>query len=404
MDSITLNEHEQKEVNLSYIEVDTLRKFFPKQLDVWPTLEPGRYMVRSHSYTGMIILPTGKTVCIHPKIPIQTLFALLTRVYDPTKEIFNNQLQPYSTVSEVFEFIVTFFTGHTEDLIARGLLRGYQSLIEDSQAVKGRLLIAETIHHNAGLQHKHWCSYRHFTTDIPENRILLWTAFLLRSWNYVDLSLLGRLHRIQHILSGVYLDPNARTLLDQLEFHRLNDPYKPALTLARLILDYLSFSGSLGNEPFMAYLIDMNILFQQYLSAVLREEIENSEYWIKEEEPHSLDFGKAITIRPDILIYHGENPCLVVDAKYKLEASQEDLYQILAYCHAVGVNRAVLIHPESSTSPIGTITLRGPGNIQVGYLSINLSGGPLQLEKQGKQLVTNILQTMGQVEYLTLNA
>lgn len=394
MDSITLVEHEQKEVNLSNIEVDTLRKFFPKQLDVWPTQESGRYLVKAHSYAGMIVLPTEKTIYINPKISIQTLFALLSRVYDPDKEIFGDQPQPYTTVSELFEFIVSFFTAHTEDLIARGLLRGYRSLVEDSQAIRGRLLIAETLQDHPGLHHKHWCSYRHFTTDIPENRILLWTTHVLRGWNYVDVSLFGRLHRINHILSDVDLDPSTRTLLDRLEFHRLNDPYKPALTLAKLILDYLSFSGSQGNEPFLAYLIDMDVLFQQYLTAILHFGTENSDYWIKEEEVHALDLGKQITVRPDILVYQGDDPCLVVDAKYKLSAAQEDLYQMLAYCHAVGLHQAVLVHPESETSPLGAITVRGTGNIRVDYQSINLSGGPAELEAHGKILVTKILQTI----------
>ena len=397
MDSITLQEHRQQEVNLSSIEVDTLRKYFLKQLDVWPTLEPGRYLVKAHSYAGMIVLPTEKTIIINPKIPIQTLFALLSRVYDPNKEIFDDQPQPYTTVSELFEFIVSFFATHTEDLIARGLLRGYQSLVEDLQAIRGRLLIAETLQDHPGLQHKHWCSYRHFTTDIPENRILLWTTHVLRAWNYVDFSLLGRLHRIQHILSDVYFDSTARAIIDRIEYHRLNDPYQPAITLARLILDYLSFSGTQGSEPFLAYLIDMDVLFQQYLTAILHQETEKSDYWIKEEEVHSLDVGKKITIRPDILIYQGDKACLVVDAKYKLSAAQEDLYQMLAYCHAVGLNQAVLVHPESEASPTGAITMRGPGNILVHYHSINLSGGPQQLEEQGKQLVTKILQTMQQV-------
>lgn len=396
MDSISLREHEKQEVNFSNIEVETLRTYFSNQLDIWPTQETGRYLVKAQSYAGVIVLPTGRTVFINPKVPIQTLFALIARVYDHNKEIFKDQPQPYTTVSELFEFIVSYFIGHTEDLIARGLLRGYQSLIEDSLVIRGRLLIAETIHHNTGLQYKHWCSYRHFTIDIPENRVLLWTTFLLRAWDYVDVSLLGRLHRIQHILSDVFLDSTARTLVDSIEFHRLNDPYKPALTLARLILDYLSISGSQGNEPFLAYLIDMDVLFQQYLGAILQQETENNGYWIKEEETHSLDLGKKITIRPDILIYQGERPCLVVDAKYKLSASGVDLYQMLAYCHAVGINQAVLVHPENETSPFGTITMRGPGNICVNYLSINLNGGPQQLEEQGNQLVTEILQIIHQ--------
>jgi 5-methylcytosine-specific restriction endonuclease McrBC regulatory subunit McrC len=126
----------------------------------------------------------------------------------------------------------------------------------------------------------------------------------------------------------------------------------------------------------------------------LRQETEQSRYWTKEEENHSLDLGKKITIRPDILIYLDDSPYLVVDAKYKLSASQEDLYQMLAYCHAVGINQAVLVHPGSEASPLGAITMRGPGNIRVDYQSLNLSGGPAELEAQGKILVTKILQTI----------
>jgi len=396
---LTLHEHEQREVNLSSIEVDTLRRFFPKQLEVWPTLEPGKYQIKAHSYAGVIVLPSGKTIYIDPKIPVQTLFALLARVYDPNKEIFDDQPQPYSTISELFEFIVSFFASHTEDLIARGLLRGYQSRIEDSQAIRGRLLIAETLHHHPGLHDKHWCSYRHFTPDVPENRILLWTTFVLRAWNYVDVALFGRLHRIQHILADVYMDPYARLLVDRLEFHRLNDSYEPALTLARLILDHLSFTGSQGTEPFLAYLIDMDVLFQQYLSVVLQQETRKNEFWVKEEETHPLDLGRQIIIRPDILLYKGEKPCLIVDAKYKLSAAQEDLYQMLAYCHAVGLNQAVLVHPDSETAPIGSVSMRGPGDIRVDYLSLNLSGDLQQIDDQGKQMVSKILQVIHRQQF-----
>jgi hypothetical protein len=54
---------------------------------------------------------------------------------------------------------------------------------------------------------------------------------------------------------------------------------------------------------------------------------------------------------------------------------------MLAYGHAVGLNQAVLVHPESETSPIGTITVRGLENIRVDYQSINLNGIPKQVEE-----------------------
>jgi 5-methylcytosine-specific restriction endonuclease McrBC regulatory subunit McrC len=39
----------------------------------------------------------------------------------------------------------------------------------------------------------------------------------------------------------------------------------------------------------------------------------------------------------DVVLYQRDNPLMVVDAKYKLDARQGDLYQVVAYCHAPGL-------------------------------------------------------------------
>lgn len=394
MESITLIEHKQKEVILSSVDVETLRSCFSKQMEVWPTVEPGKYLIKARSFAGVIVLPSGRAIYIDPKVPIQTLFAMLARVYDPDSEIFREQPQPYSTISELFEFIVSFFISHTEDLIARGLLRGYQSRKEELQTIRGRLLIAETIHGNPGLFDKHYCSYRYFTPDIPENRILLWTSSVLREWKYIDSDLPGRLRRIQFSLGGVSLDPNARLLAERLEFHRLNDSYQPAMVLARLILDHLAFTGTRGTEPFLAFLIDMDVLFQQYLTVVLQQVTNETEYWVRKEEAHSLDQAKSITVIPDILLYKREKPCVIVDAKYKLRAALEDVYQMLAYCHALGLDQAILVHPKSESSPIGSVSIIGPGDIQISYLSLDLDGSVQELHDQSIQLFAEIIELL----------
>jgi 5-methylcytosine-specific restriction enzyme subunit McrC len=392
LDISPLIEHNKPcEIDLSAVEVDTLRQHFSKQVDVWPSMNAGRYWLKTHSYVGMIVLPTGRTITIEPKVSISTLFALLARVYDPTKQIFEDKPQPYTTVKELFEFIVSFYVNHTEELIARGLLRGYQSQIEDTPAIRGRLLIVETLHARPGLYDRHRCSYRHFTSDIPENRILLWTTYNLRAWKYVEADLHSRLYRIQHLMTDVRLDPSARLLYDRLEFHRLNDFYQPALALAKLILDHLSFSGAHGKEPFMAYLIDMNALFQKYLAVILDQELGKAGYSIREEERHSLDWDKKIPVEPDVILYQGTNMRTIIDAKYKLKEDEGDLYQMLAYCHALNLNQAILVHPDHENAPKGEILMRGPGNIHVTYLQLNLRGGPKELDDQAGRLARNIL-------------
>ena len=251
---------------------------------------------------------------------------------------------------------------------------------------------------------KHSCSYRQFTQDVPENRILKWTASLLRSWDYIDKGVFRRLHRILHTLGDVQLDPNSRFLFDRLEFHRLNDSYQPALAIAKIILDYLSFTGSAGSEPFLAFLIDMNVLFQQYLTVVLQQGINKSGFQVIKEESHFLDQGRQINIRPDLLLYKGIEPLLIIDAKYKTREAQEDLYQMIAYCHAINLNRAILVHPESDQSPIGTISMLGAGDISVCYLSLNLGGDPTQLNNQANLLVHEILEMVNTFDPIRENS
>lgn len=390
MSEIILREHESNEVNLSITDVDLLRKSFSTQLEVWPTTEPGKYLIKAKSYVGIIILPSGQKIIIEPKIPVQTLFAILARVYDPEKEYFQDLVHPFTTINDLFEFIVSFFCAHTEDLIKRGLLRGYQSHTEDLQMIRGRLLILETLHRSPGVYDSHWCSFRNFTPDIKENRVLLWTAYVLHTWDFSDPILFNRIHRIQQAMAHVLLDPDARLLLDGMEFHRLNDTYKPALTLARLILDHLAFTGITGNEPFKAYLINMNTLFQDYLAVVIDQGLESKGFRVKTTEQHKLDKHNKVNIEPDILIYDKVNPVLVVDAKYKLNKAEDDLYQMLAYCHTLDLPQGILIHPESETAPAGSIEIRGAGEILVDYLSLDLNGTPEQLKENAAILVEKI--------------
>ena len=98
-----------------------------------------------------------------------------------------------------------------------------------------------------------------------------------------------------------------------------------------------------------------------------------------------------MTVRPDIVLRQGEQKLLVVDAKYKLDAHIADVYQALAYCHALGLSRAVLVHPLHEATPSGWIAVRGPGDVSVCYQALDLRGDPIQLEQQGESLASGVL-------------
>lgn len=388
---IRLREHEQREVYLSVQEVAALREVLKSGLAIYATGEPGRYIVAAGSQVGFVALPGGRTVVIEPKVRIDTLFALLAAVYDPGHEFLRDEPHAYTTVRELFELVVRIYAAQVEGLIARGILRGYRVFTDEPVAVRGRLLLAETLRRRPGLHDRHTCRFSQFTADVPENRILRWTSFCLQPFRYREAALPSRLRRAGRALAGVHLDPAARQLFERLAYHRLNDAYRPALSLARLLLDCLTFSGSAGEEPFLGYLIDMDELFERYVGAVLQRAAAGRGVLLREQERHALDHAQEVHLRPDITLYGREGPILVVDAKYKLEAAHADLYQVLAYCHALGIGEAVLVHPASERAPSGSVAVRGPGNVRVYYLALDLGGGPAQLEAQGSALAEAVL-------------
>jgi hypothetical protein len=90
----------------------------------------------------------------------------------------------------------------------------------------------------------------------------------------------------------------------------------------------------------------------------------------------------------------------VVDAKYKLAAAEQDVYQMITYCHALGLSTAFLVHPESEQPLSGTLHILGTEAIKVQYLSPRLSGGIPELGEQAAALPRHILEELGREEYL----
>jgi hypothetical protein len=95
-------------------------------------------------------------------------------------------------------------------------------------------------------------------------------------------------------------------------------------------------------------------------------------------------------MRPDIVIRREGVPVLVIDAKYKLDPAQSDLYQALAYCHGLEVGAAVLVHPLSEAIPTSFVRVRGPGGFEIHYLPMSLGGNPKELRSHGDLLVRRV--------------
>jgi 5-methylcytosine-specific restriction enzyme subunit McrC len=137
---------------------------------------------------------------------------------------------------------------------------------------------------------------------------------------------------------------------------RLNARYHSALNLAELVLRATSAEHSAGGVTVTGFLLNMPVLFEEFVTVALREELEATHGGrVAGQDPHFLDHASRVRMYPDIVWYRRGQPAAVADAKYKAEQPagypNADLYQMLAYCTALRLRRGHLIYARGSGKP-----------------------------------------------------
>jgi len=103
-------------------------------------------------------------------------------------------------------------------------------------------------------------------------------------------------------------------------------------------------------------------------------------------------------MRPDIIVSEAGSVVLVADCKYKrLEPSEfknHDVYQMLAYCTATGVQRGFLIYPLHATVIQDGVEVRNTQTI-IEQLTIDLGKEEIkELNQECDELADRILGSM----------
>jgi 5-methylcytosine-specific restriction endonuclease McrBC regulatory subunit McrC len=103
--------------------------------------------------------------------------------------------------------------------------------------------------------------------------------------------------------------------------------------------------------------------------------------------------GEAHKVKPDIYLLSAMGaPWAVLDAKYKPAAKASDRYEVIAFCEALQVKRAVILCPGSQPMPpelLGTT----PGGIKMHVVRINLNAADMtQAESDFLKQVATLVQ------------
>ncbi|MEU7027721.1 restriction endonuclease [Streptomyces sp. NPDC046275] len=312
---------------------------------------PGGWRLRAGSKVGAVVVrapgETPLTLRITPKVPIARLFFLLGYALDP--RIHRDGSVEVAAHTELVPFLAQTYERAQERALRQGVLQGYRHTEEASSVLRGRLREADQVRRHHGRLFPLEVAYDEYTTDIPENRLLRAATEQLLSLPRVPA---GVRRALQHQRARlVDAAPLVRgTALPPWRPSRLNLRYQPALRLAETVLRRESPEHLPGHVTVDGFLLDMNKLFEDFVCVALREAL--TAYGGRcalQARGVYLDTGGTIRMRPDLLRYADDGrPLTVVDAKYKAQKPDgfpdADLYQMLAYCTALGLPEGHLIY------------------------------------------------------------
>jgi 5-methylcytosine-specific restriction enzyme subunit McrC len=375
-----LNEYGRAEA-LDLGQADALLLNNSPAVRVSPSLTaPGRFDVTAAQYVG-VVRSRDCELWIRPKLPIQRLLFLLGYAHD--RRGWRDDDPAFDEADTLVEALVRAYVRHAERALARGLLQGYRSMEDAQPAIRGRIREADQLRRRFGLPLPVEVRYDDYTTDITENQLLRTAARRLLRIPGLSRGSTRRLRRLLALtrdvselpLAGVR-PPIART--------RLNQRYFPAVRLAELALRACSPEFAPGSGQGIAFLFDMNKVFEDFLAAELGDALQRRGGQAQAQFSHALDEAEQLTIRPDLTWWSQGRCRAVMDIKYKSltdhELPQGDVYQLLAYCTALRLPEGHLIYAHGEAEPAVYVIGDTGTRIVVSTVDLQQPPGPLLAE------------------------
>ncbi len=349
----------------------------------------GRLRLTASSTVGMLqVRAGGETVelRVRPKLPIDRLFWMLSHARDDHG--WRPEPADLQTVEDFVPALALAFTTAASRALAAGVLQGYRVAEEALPTLRGRLRESDQLRSRLGLAPPLEVRYDDYSVDIPENQVLLAATDQLRRTSRVPASAQRGLHRLAQALADVsHLIPGAP--LPRITASRLNVRYRPALRLAHLVLARHGTEHHAGTTQASGFTFNLNTVFEDWLTAVLRGAVTiRHGGTVVAQHPMTLDDTALVTMNPDITWWrHGA--CLsVVDAKYKKTSGASppnpDLYQMLAYCTALGIPEGHLVY-ATDHAPRREYRIANSG-VRVTAHGLNLSVPLEELRRQVERL------------------
>ena len=381
MQCLDLTEYEEQ-VWPGPLSQDQLEALNRARVDVSPTIDPGGgYRLRPSSYVGAVNVG-DLSVIVRSKIPADRVMFLMTYAMDPRH--WRDESIDLAPDDDILEAVALAFVRHIRRAVRRGLLRGYRREEDALNSVRGQIRFADQIGRRYGLPLPIEVAYDEYTEDIEQNRPLKTAVHRLSHTRMRSAAVRQEVRRLRPVFDMVQLGSYAPGAAPEIRYTRLDEHYRPAVELARLIIENSSLELFGGNVTGASFLTDMNRVFEQFLYVALGEALGvGNDQW-KRGKSLELDEGGRIDLEPDLCWWSpgyarsGPRPRIIGDAKYKkLDTPgfrHADIYQMLAYCIAADVSSGLLIYAAREDEH-ATYRINHAGKV-IEVATLNLTGAP----------------------------
>ncbi len=351
MRQIDLREYEDSDPHrLSVGEWELLREALPS-LSIDPVMDREgayRYKLKPGSTVGAVDIG-DLSVLIQPKIGIPQLLSLACYAMGVFKTQ-EKRLFDFQEEETLPDTLALALAAAARRAFAQGLLHGYRTEEEALRTLRGRIRFDEQIRRRFGMALPVELRYDEFTDDILANRLVKAAAARLGGMRLRSPMARRGVGWVAGMLDNVSLLEFPPRRVPEVRFDRLHEHYRGVVVLSRLILRHSAFESSRGAVRASGFLMDMNVLFQEFVTQALREALGVSARTFRSDSVFTLDEAEAVSLKPDLSWWDGGDCTFVGDAKYKnltdKSVPNADLYQLLAYVTARDLPGGLLMYAK----------------------------------------------------------
>lgn len=360
----------------------------------------GRETLRAQNLVGMVV--AGSASCeILPKVdrdatddaPMlrRQLIGMLAVAHD--LPIADDAATTLDTQHQtLLEILISRFCAVLGEAVRRGVPRFYVGHVDDLTAMRGRLDIGRQFTALAASPQRLACRYDEFSEDIALNQVMKAAVARL-----AQLARTTPNRRALSELALVYVDVStvSASVLrwDTIVPDRSNARWQGLVRLAKLILGDRFQNSAHGGADGFALLFDMNVLFERYVEKLLGR-LAPAYGWRLTAQGgarrclHPEDESDALfSTSPDIQLARGGKVGAVLDTKWKrladqsrdrkMDISQDDIYQLMAYAQLYECEQLVLLYPHHggliSPLPIHHRIARRHGSVRLTIATVDVT-------------------------------